>query len=273
MSRGTLVAAAVWLVAGCGGAPASETSANGSESLSSPSVQTIPADTFPQRTGCGAGWGGGYLQACNGNIATSFNATSSGTYSITVDAGGQYGVGGWPNMQLLVDGVVQGSWTVALWAPSTNAFTASVGLSAGSHTLSVAFTNDAYAPGTQYPDRNLYIHDVAITPPAPAPAPAPAPPPPPPPASPTTYTYQCSTKAYDNWGGGSLQLIVWADGSQVSVAGYLWPRATPPVLNPGYTDSYWFGYTELTAGMRNGAPSGTLWHWGGVYPCTLTGSK
>jgi hypothetical protein len=95
-----------------------------------------------------------------------FGAPVTGTYSITVNAGGQYGVGGWPVMQLLVDGVVRGSWTVAVWAPSTSAYSASVYLGAGNHTLALAFTNDAYAPGTQYPDRNLYFYDAIVTAPS-----------------------------------------------------------------------------------------------------------
>jgi hypothetical protein len=151
--------------------------------------QTL-AVNFPTKVGCGGNAWSGYLQLCNGDIATPFSTAASGTYSITVDAGGQYGVGGWPNMELIVDGAVRGSWTVAVWAPSTQAFTASINLGAGSHTLEIAFTNDAYAPGTQYPDRNLYIYDAVITP--------------------TSYSYTCSFPS------GAATTFVRTDGSSMS---------------------------------------------------------
>jgi hypothetical protein len=133
---------------------------------------------------------------CTGSIATSFSASVSGTYSMKVNAGGQYGVGAWPHMQLIVDGVVQGSWDVAVWAPTTNAYTASVNLNAGSHTFAVAFVNDAYDPSNPFPDRNLYISTVVITAPPVA----------------AEYTYSCPVVGGapgDHW-----ELVVAADGSK-----------------------------------------------------------
>jgi hypothetical protein len=234
---------------GCGGAPeASDKVAAGSESLDSTGPSTILAANFPQTTGCGAatsGWGGawgsGYMQWCSGNIATSFSASVGGTYSMTVNAGGQYGVGAWPHMQLIVDGVVQGSWDVVVWAPSTNAYNSSVSLSAGSHTLSVAFTNDAYDPSNPYPDRNLYISNVVIGPPAGSASP------PPPPAE---YTYRC-----DDLAGGpadSWKLVVSSDGSkfvmtyvhdgQAELWGYEWDFSSKANTTETYQLAYWNGY-------------------------------
>jgi hypothetical protein len=175
-------------LAGCSSPDSMDNGASQQSEEAISSSQTL-AVNFPTKVGCGGNAGSGYVQSCNGYIATPFSAAASGTYSITVDAGGQYGVGGWPNMVLIVDGAVRGSWTVALWAPSTHAFTASVNLGAGSHTLEIAFTNDAYAPGTQYPDRNLYIYDAVITPTA------------------TSYSYTCS------FPGGDATMIVQTSGS------------------------------------------------------------
>jgi hypothetical protein len=213
------VAACVLAIAtgtsGCSGGGGGDPAANTTDPLGTSAPQTIRAVDFPQRNGCGGVWSVGYVQACNGSIQTPFSAPVAGTYAITVDAGGMYGVGGWPNMQLLVDGVSQGSLTVAVAAPNTSGYTFSVvGLGAGSHTLAVAFTNDAYDLTNPNPDRNLYIVDVVIGPPAPA-----APPPPPPPS----YTYNCA------WPGHGVDqyeidtLTVRTDGTslqdQVSIYG------------------------------------------------------
>jgi hypothetical protein len=138
------------------------------------------------------------MQFCGGSISTPFSAAVAGNYSITVHAGGQFGVGAWPDMQLIVDGAVQGSWNVDVWAPGTIAYSVSVSLSAGSHTLAVAFPNDAYDPSSPSPDRNLYISDAVITAP---------------PAAAAQYTYTCHSDAVGD-PGDHWQLVVAADGSK-----------------------------------------------------------
>ena len=93
----------------------------------------------------------------NGSIGTPFTFPSTATSTFTIQARGSVAGGVWPNMDFQIDGVTKGSATVntTAWAP----YSFSVPITAGSHTLAVAFTNDAVISGQ---DRNLEVLNMAV---------------------------------------------------------------------------------------------------------------
>jgi hypothetical protein len=95
----------------------------------------------------------------NSKLATSFSTTAQ-TSSITVRAKGQP-CNGAPQMTVTIDATLV--LTAAVDATDWTNYSAPLSIPPGTnHTLSLAFTNDAYVPGTC--DRNLYIDTTTITP-------------------------------------------------------------------------------------------------------------
>ena len=124
---------------------------------------TLEAETMPTKTTGGAvtdGWGlwaNGYVEG-----PATFPATME--YTFQVVARGVYAGGAWPSMELRIDQVAITTFTVnsSAWATFTTRKT----VTAGSHRVAVAFTNDYYSPPQ---DRNLYIDKIRIDPPVPTP--------------------------------------------------------------------------------------------------------
>ena len=74
--------------------------------------------------------------------------------AIEVVAAGAFAGGDWPKLQLLIDDVLIGEQTVAHARPRTYHFVAP--LSAGNHTIKLAYPNDFFDPATKE-DRNLIV--------------------------------------------------------------------------------------------------------------------
>ena len=96
----------------------------------------------------------------NGRIETSVNITSAGTYTFTVFAGGTAAAGVLPQVGITVDGASRTNWF--LTTTNLTAYTVTVYLTAGVHTIGLAFLNDFYAPPE---DRNAVFSQLIIAPP------------------------------------------------------------------------------------------------------------
>jgi hypothetical protein len=83
---------------------------------------------------------------------------AAAAYAFEIVARGTKAQQQYPIMELRIDGVVAGTFTVN--SKNWKSFTVDVPVSAGNHAVSVAFTNDYYASGQ---DRNLYVDKVVIT--------------------------------------------------------------------------------------------------------------
>jgi len=114
----------------------------------------IPVLSMPIHTSGGAGSGGWWLWS-NGYVGQNINVAQAGTYLFNVQASGTPALGGWPQMSLAIDGIVQDSVTV----PTNQLayYTLSADLTPGTHQLAVSFDNDAYAPPE---DRNLFLAQI-----------------------------------------------------------------------------------------------------------------
>jgi len=160
-----LVAITSLLAAVCGCAPPAEvddtadTEGDDSAALSGSTV--LYARNFPTKAGCGAALSNGYYaQYCNGSVSTSFNLAYPGRATINILAYGS-NYGGWPTMQVSVDGVVVSTSTVYVSGGYVATPTVAA---AGAHSLKIAFTNDAAGSSG---DRNLFLGAVTITNPTP----------------------------------------------------------------------------------------------------------
>jgi hypothetical protein len=115
---------------------------------------TLQVENMPIHSTGGPGPGGWWLYA-NGYVAQSVNFTSAGTYLFSVKASGTPALGGWPQMSLMIDGVIQDSVTVSTNQLAYYALSAEV--TPGMHQLAISFDNDAYAPPE---DRNLFLDEI-----------------------------------------------------------------------------------------------------------------
>ncbi|MDD5571440.1 MAG: cellulase family glycosylhydrolase [Bacteroidales bacterium] len=97
----------------------------------------------------------------NGYVESPLAFPSANTYTFTVQARGSVAGGIWPNMEFRIDGLSQGSATVN--STGYNNYSFPVALTAGNHTIAVAFTNDGTV-GAE--DRNLYLAKINITAPS-----------------------------------------------------------------------------------------------------------
>jgi hypothetical protein len=95
----------------------------------------------------------------NGRIETTVRITTSGTYTFEVVAGGTPAVGILPQVAITVDSVNKTNWFLSTTAMTRYTFTLT--LTADTHTIGLAFLNDANPAGE---DRNAYFDRLAITP-------------------------------------------------------------------------------------------------------------
>ena len=95
----------------------------------------------------------------NGRIETTMNITAAGKYVFTFAAGGTAAVGVLPQIGVTVDG----SSRTNFFLISTNltTYTVTLSLTAGTHTIGLAFLNDYYAPPE---DRNAFFGQFTIVP-------------------------------------------------------------------------------------------------------------
>ena len=115
---------------------------------------SIQVENMPIHTSGGPGSGGWWLWS-DGYTAQNINVAQAGTYLFNVLASGTPALGGWPQMSLRIDGVVQDSVTVPTNQPAY--YTLSADLAPGTHQLAVSFDNDAYAPPEA---RNLFLDQI-----------------------------------------------------------------------------------------------------------------
>lgn len=115
---------------------------------------TIQVENMPIQSTGGPAPGGWWLYS-NGYVAQNVNFPSAGTYLFDVKASGTPALGGWPQMSLMIDGVVQDSVTVPTNQLAYYALSAEV--TPGPHQLGISFDNDAYAPPE---DRNLFLDEI-----------------------------------------------------------------------------------------------------------------
>lgn len=123
-----------------------------------PTSITLEAENMPVKTVGGPVTNGWNIWS-NGYIQDTVQFPSTLLYRFQVVASGTYAGNKWPNMELRIDGKVVKSFTVN--SSSWKTFTVDLTVSAASHTVAVAFTNDYYQNGQ---DRNLYADRVTIKP-------------------------------------------------------------------------------------------------------------
>ena len=124
-----------------------------------PEVITAEAEGMATRTAGAAGTPDGWNLNANGRVADSFWFAGAPQYLLTVSAKGQQGGGGWPNLEVSVDGTVISDVSVA--TSSWQSVQVPLPALSGWHTLALAFTNDFYAGNGN--DRNLYLDEVAVS--------------------------------------------------------------------------------------------------------------
>jgi hypothetical protein len=117
----------------------------------------LEAEKMPVKTAGGSVTSGWNLWS-NGYIQDSLEFPAAAAYAFEIVARGTKAQQQYPIMELRIDGVVAGTFTVN--SKNWKSFTVDVPVSAGNHAVSVAFTNDYYASGQ---DRNLYVDKVVIT--------------------------------------------------------------------------------------------------------------
>ena len=115
---------------------------------------TIHAASMPIQTTGSAASGGWWLWQ-NGYVAQNLNVIQGGSYLFNVQASGTPALGGWPQMSLLIDGVVQDS--VIVPTNQLAYYSLNADLTPGIHQLAISFDNDAYAPPE---DRNLFLTQI-----------------------------------------------------------------------------------------------------------------
>lgn len=119
---------------------------------------TIEAEKASVRTE-GGPMAGGWNLWSNGVVAERLRFEKGGSYEIVVRACGSPAKGEWPRMELVLDG--QAKQAVTVDKRDFADYTFKLDVPAGSHTLGVAFTNDAYDPPE---DRNLFLDNIEVRP-------------------------------------------------------------------------------------------------------------
>jgi hypothetical protein len=98
----------------------------------------------------------------NGSLETNASVDRSGSFEVAVRAYGTRSGSDLPRMVLSVNGDQLNTFEVDALQAQPSVYTETIALEAGTHTISVAFSNDAHDPdaGT---DRNLIIDYIALT--------------------------------------------------------------------------------------------------------------
>jgi lysophospholipase L1-like esterase len=143
---------------------------------------SLNGNQFTTKT-TGAAVGTDWILWSNGYVESSLRFPSTGIYQFQVQAYGDVAASVSPLMEVRIDQKLVKRFSVR--AKPAQTFNVSTNVTAGTHKIEIAFTNDYYANGQ---DRNLYVKHLNVlttdpTPtPTPTPAPAPAPTPTPAPA-------------------------------------------------------------------------------------------
>ena len=116
----------------------------------------IQAENMPVKTTGGPTTNGWNLWS-NGYIEDTVQFPTSGQYQFKVIASGDMAGGGWPIMEIRIDKVAFATFVVN--SSTWTTYTATKQISAGTHAVAIAFTNDYYAPPA---DRNLRADKVTI---------------------------------------------------------------------------------------------------------------
>ena len=96
----------------------------------------------------------------NGRIETPVSFTTPGAYTFQVVAGGTAALGVLPQVAIVVDGVTRPNFF--LTSTNMTPYTITLSITAGTHTIGLAFLNDYWAPPD---DRNAAFSLLTITPP------------------------------------------------------------------------------------------------------------
>ncbi|MCK5283627.1 MAG: DUF4215 domain-containing protein, partial [Nanoarchaeota archaeon] len=121
-------------------------------------IITLEAEDMPIKT-TGGNWAP-YDSWCiwsNGYIQDTVDFSETRTYSLEVIAKGSYANNAWPNMEIRIDGVKVDSKTID--STGWYSYITIKQITAGSHDVAIAFTNDYYAAPD---DRNLYVDKIII---------------------------------------------------------------------------------------------------------------
>jgi endoglucanase len=133
-----------------------------SATLPLPADGVIPAANFYTKTAGGAVGTSGWDLWSNGNIAQTINFPENAVYQLAITASGTIAANVWPAMQVSVDNKVVMSFSVDPTKQlSYTGAALNLTLAAGSHLVSIAFTNDYYAPATRE-DRNLFVYSLNV---------------------------------------------------------------------------------------------------------------
>ena len=98
--------------------------------------------------------------ASNGRIETTVTFTSTGTYAFDLTAHGTPAAGGWPVVELRLNGANRKSITVT--NTGSGHYASNFPVNAGTYVLALAFVNDVYVSPAE--DRNVAIESLVITP-------------------------------------------------------------------------------------------------------------
>ena len=116
----------------------------------------LEAESMPVKTTGGAVTSGWNIWS-NGYIEDTVQFPTSGQYQFKVIARGDMAGGGWPIMEIRIDQVAFA--TIVVSSSTWTTYTATTQVSAGTHAVAIAFTNDYYVPPA---DRNLLVDKVTI---------------------------------------------------------------------------------------------------------------
>lgn len=212
----------------------------------SSSPTRIEVESFASRSGGGvfgdaaASGGQGWNQWSDGVASTQYALAGPLRLEFTIRAKGSPVNGGWPTMDLRVDGRVVGQWTVSSRDYALFRSTQDVG--AGTHAIGIGFTNDLR---TATEDRNLYLDHLELRavgagsqPPTTSPTTPPTASPPPVISPPLAGRSEWTQSGFDVYGSHFNRYestISAANASKLKLAwSYVTPRAifsTPAVVN------------------------------------------
>jgi RHS repeat-associated protein len=120
-------------------------------------VATLEAEAMPTKT-AGSAIPGGWNLSTNGYVEAPVSFPTSGAYDFQVVAKGSVLNKVWPNLEVRIDQQKIGN--VAVNSTSWKTYTLRGTVTAGSHRVALAYTNDAYKNVSQ--DRNLYLDKCTV---------------------------------------------------------------------------------------------------------------
>jgi len=135
------------------------------EAFAAPTGEAVRVEAESVGSTVGAECCGGFWNlSSNGTIEMTVEAEAAGDYTLVVRAAGQDGAGPAPNMVVSVGGVEQAAFDVTGTVDAPADHEIDVTLDAGTHVVTVEFTNDTYDPDAGI-DTNLLVDYVDLLPP------------------------------------------------------------------------------------------------------------